>query len=211
MKREKIGAYVVIGFMVLSSLGYAFMSGLGRPPGDSGDIVFKYSSIPGLDFSGLPEEGVREALEILYTEECTCGCGYGSLADCRNLDPTCGYSLSRGQEIINSIKAKYGDVMDSDSDGLTDSEEWLRGTDPARNDTDGDGLSDSDEIGYGTDPLTPETVDGIERALLDLADRRLRGEITAEEFKVRDEEYRRLLEILERVEAGRVPANTSRG
>jgi hypothetical protein len=54
-------------------------------------------------------------------------------------------------------------------------------------------------------------VDGIERALLDLADRRLRGEITAGEFKVRDEEYRRLLEILERVEAGRVPANTSRG
>jgi hypothetical protein len=209
MERERIGAYVVIAFMILSSLGYAFMSGLGGPSGDSGGIVFKYPSIPGLDFSGLPEEGVKEVLEILYTEECTCGCGLGSLADCRNLDPTCGYSLNRGQEIINEIKAKYGAVMDTDSDGMTDSEEWLRGTDPNSNDTDGDGISDYEEVGYGTDPLNPESVAGIKRALLDLADQRLKGAISAEEFKAKDEEYRRLLGILETIEGEKAGVNAT--
>ncbi|MDQ8179924.1 hypothetical protein QEH57_04650 [Pelagicoccus sp. SDUM812005] len=48
-------------------------------------------------------------------------------------------------------------VVDSDGDGLTDSEEALLGTDPGLVDSDGDGLSDKVELAYGTDPLDPSS------------------------------------------------------
>ncbi|MFH1356390.1 MAG: S8 family serine peptidase, partial [bacterium] len=48
--------------------------------------------------------------------------------------------------------------FDADSDGLTDYEEGLLGTDPNNPDTDGDGLSDGDEVNtYGTNPLDTDT------------------------------------------------------
>ncbi len=53
--------------------------------------------------------------------------------------------------------------LDSDQDGLTDSEEALYGTDPNKVDTDGDGLADRDEVRvFKTDPLNPDTdLDGF--------------------------------------------------
>lgn len=51
-----------------------------------------------------------------------------------------------------------GGEMDSDGDGLLDSEEAQIGTDPFNPDTDGDGLSDGEEVrNYKTDPLNPDT------------------------------------------------------
>lgn len=44
-------------------------------------------------------------------------------------------------------------VEDQDGDGLTDTEEKLRGTSPTNPDTDGDGYSDSDELRSGYNPL----------------------------------------------------------
>ncbi len=41
---------------------------------------------------------------------------------------------------------------DTDGDGLTDSDEYVSGTDPKLIDTDGDGQSDADEIEFGSDP-----------------------------------------------------------
>ena len=46
------------------------------------------------------------------------------------------------------------EAVDSDGDGLSDSEEALLGTDPNNADSDGDGISDGDEVANGTDPLT---------------------------------------------------------
>jgi eukaryotic-like serine/threonine-protein kinase len=53
--------------------------------------------------------------------------------------------------------------IDSDEDGLTDTQERLIGTDPFNPDSDGDGLTDGQEVLiYGTDPLRPDTSgDGI--------------------------------------------------
>ena len=49
--------------------------------------------------------------------------------------------------------------VDSDGDGLTDSEEDQAGSDPDEPDTDGDGLDDGDEVDSGTDP-TDDDSDG---------------------------------------------------
>ena len=56
----------------------------------------------------------------------------------------------------------YDGEEDPDADGLTNYEEYQRGTDPNNPDTDGDGVSDGDEIANGTDPLNPDSDwDGI--------------------------------------------------
>ena len=45
--------------------------------------------------------------------------------------------------------------VDTDRDGLGDTDEVARGTDPRRPDTDGDGLPDGFEVRYGLAPLDP--------------------------------------------------------
>ena len=51
-----------------------------------------------------------------------------------------------------------GGELDSDGDGLTDTQEADIGTDPFNPDTDGDGLSDGEEVNlYRTDPLNPDS------------------------------------------------------
>ena len=47
--------------------------------------------------------------------------------------------------------------LDSDNDGLSDSDEAVLGTDPLDPDSDGDGVSDGDEVVLGTDPLDPDS------------------------------------------------------
>lgn len=68
---------------------------------------------------------------------------------------------ARGAAWILSLEGVVQSV-DSDGDGLTDSEEIdLYGTDPTNPDTDGDGLSDGDEVLIdGTNPLVADTDGG---------------------------------------------------
>ena len=63
-------------------------------------------------------------------------------------------TLEAGGIVSNGVD--FG--IDSDSDGLSDSEEATAGTDPANPDSDGDGLVDGDEVHViGTDPLNLDT------------------------------------------------------
>lgn len=59
---------------------------------------------------------------------------------------------------IKSEDILFGQTLDSDHDGLTDSQEKTLGTDPFKADTDGEGLTDGDEVLiWKTDPLNPDT------------------------------------------------------
>ena len=57
---------------------------------------------------------------------------------------------------LGSSRAGSSD-LDSDKDGLADSEEQLRGTNINLADTDGDGLNDYDEVKLGTNPLRADS------------------------------------------------------
>ena len=58
----------------------------------------------------------------------------------------------------NQTLAVLNGGEDSDGDGLTNSDEIQRGTDPNNPDTDGDGLKDGEEVlTYLTDPLKPDS------------------------------------------------------
>ena len=49
------------------------------------------------------------------------------------------------------------DNSDTDSDGLTDAEEFVLETDPTNPDTDGDGVLDGNEVNCASNPLDPES------------------------------------------------------
>ncbi len=80
-----------------------------------------------------------------------------------------GVNYRIGAQVPVQYAATGGDI-DSDGDGLLDSEEAVAGTDPFNPDTDGDGLSDGQEV-HGTDfngqtiksdPLNPDSdFDGL--------------------------------------------------
>lgn len=62
-----------------------------------------------------------------------------------------------GTYVASDYAVSGGDI-DSDGDGLLDSQEPIHGTDPFNPDTDGDGLNDGPEVlEYNTDPLNPDT------------------------------------------------------
>jgi len=71
------------------------------------------------------------------------------------------YSVGVNYRFGASVPAAYsvsGGEIDSDGDGLLDSEEVALGTDPYDPDTDKDGLTDGEEVKtYKTDPLNPDT------------------------------------------------------
>lgn len=77
-----------------------------------------------------------------------------ALAGCSNVAPPVPIPDAGGP-----IDALVVDYRDTDGDGLCDSTELSRGTDPGVRDTDGDGLSDRVEVDFGFDPIRTDSPD----------------------------------------------------
>ena len=64
------------------------------------------TTIPGVDLAKLPPDRRAQALQRLNSEACSCGCDL-TVAKCRIDDPTCGVSLPRARQIIQSIVERH--------------------------------------------------------------------------------------------------------
>lgn len=109
-------------------------------PGEQADIV-NFFPFPDRDFDLLPD-----------AEEIAIG------TDPDNPD-TDGDGLLDGFEDQHGLNpAVPGDeLLDGDSDGVTNLDEQDLGTDPTNPDSDSDGLNDGEELVEGTQPLVPDT------------------------------------------------------
>lgn len=64
--------------------------------------------------------------------------------------------IQKDQQLKDELNKQNDLSKDSDGDGLTDAEEYARGTNPFSADSDGDGLTDGVEVSSGHDPLKPD-------------------------------------------------------
>lgn len=72
---------------------------------------------------------------------------------------TDGDGMPDAWEVEHSLNVGVNDAgEDPDGDGLTNLEEFQRGTDPRNPDTDGDGFNDGFEVAMGSDPLDPSSI-----------------------------------------------------
>lgn len=66
--------------------------------------------------------------------------------------PTAPPNIPLPESVSPTAPAELGPGLDSDQDGLTNSEEALLGTDPNKTDSDGDGFADGSEVKSSYDP-----------------------------------------------------------
>jgi pSer/pThr/pTyr-binding forkhead associated (FHA) protein len=85
-----------------------------------------------------------------------CAVGTGAVAFAR-LDPTPTVTPTVTGTVTPTITGTIAAGLDSDGDGLPDTEEARLGTDPHSADTDRDGLTDYDEARRGTSPILADT------------------------------------------------------
>jgi hypothetical protein len=79
------------------------------------------------------------------------------LTQADQMDEGTWLNRSAGSAAMRVYGMPPGAAVDTDHDGLLDTEEADLGTDPQNPDTDGDGLSDGDEVALGTDPRVADT------------------------------------------------------
>ncbi len=76
---------------------------------------------------------------------------------CGGTDPGAGDAGKEGPDAGTIVDPPMCTDVDTDGDGICDSEEVANGTDPNNPDSDGDGLDDGDEEAFGSDPNNPDT------------------------------------------------------
>jgi hypothetical protein len=133
---------------------------------DNGDILFQYRTLRGGEtISGATTTvGIENADGSLAVSTSVSGIAEGISILFYGPNPD-----ADGDGMLDRFERFFGldpDIDDSDDDedgdGLTNLDEFQRGTRPTQADTDGDGLSDGDEETLGTDPLVSDTDgDGI--------------------------------------------------
>jgi hypothetical protein len=102
---------------------------------------------------------------------------FGSVATMVAAAALIGGQPASAADEIEFVDGEVIVFVDSDGDGLSDSDEDVRGTDPTNPDTDRDGVSDGDEVARGDDPLDfLPTVDEIIQVLEANLERALAGD-----------------------------------
>lgn len=75
---------------------------------DTGQIFLKNAalatSVPGVSFAGLTPAQKKQALKMMNSQHCTCGCNM-TIAECRITDPSCDTSQKLAQKIVDQIRA----------------------------------------------------------------------------------------------------------
>jgi thiol-disulfide isomerase/thioredoxin len=71
---------------------------------DKGQIFLKNATeLPGVDFTGLTPAQKKEALKIMNSENCTCGCKL-TIAECRFDEVDCPVSKALAAEVVRKIR-----------------------------------------------------------------------------------------------------------
>lgn len=110
-----------------------------------------------LDWAGPSEYAVECEIDLTNGRHFIIGLPQGI----ENLDDTDGDGLPDWWESLYGLES-VDPQSDSNGNGLSNLEEYLRGLNPLVADSDGDGISNEDEILAGTDPLNPDSDgDGI--------------------------------------------------
>jgi hypothetical protein len=64
-----------------------------------------YTTLPGVDLSGIPPEKLQALLKKLNTERCPCDCGR-TMASCRNNHRSCSMSLAAAREAVAAARKR---------------------------------------------------------------------------------------------------------
>lgn len=62
-----------------------------------------FTTVPGVDFTGLSAAQKTLALKVLHSTGCPCGCGM-NLVECRNMDTNCGVSKSLAAIVMDNVR-----------------------------------------------------------------------------------------------------------
>jgi thiol-disulfide isomerase/thioredoxin len=78
---------------------------------DTGQIFLKNASLatelPGVDFKGLTADQKKQALKLMNSRNCTCGCGM-TIAQCRINDTSCPVSKAMAAKIVAQVREGTG-------------------------------------------------------------------------------------------------------
>jgi hypothetical protein len=73
------------------------------PAAESPGATDKAPTLNGVDFTGLTQEQISVALQVLSENRCNCGCGM-TLSECRTKDPSCSRSLAVARGVVQDLK-----------------------------------------------------------------------------------------------------------
>lgn len=147
---HKVGLLIIIGGLImivaLLYLGYYYLikPSLNQPAvpvEDKVDTETSVTTTSQVEETSLPEETIATETPVISTSTIA------------TTSTSTEVSFPEETPIISTPTVVS--TIDSDADGLTDSEEKILGTDPNKADTDGDNYSDLAELKSGYDPLVP--------------------------------------------------------
>jgi hypothetical protein len=144
-----------------------------RHNGDSREMLFEYQVVGAGEWSEFARFNLQTGAFSDDGVQVDAGSGEvlaDTLRMSMELDVDSGASTGSGDLVISGIEiAVYEPVSDadSDSDGLSDEDEALHGSDPNQYDTSGDGFSDARLVELGADPTVSYSASEFAQLVLD--------------------------------------------